>query len=79
MSNCEIQIVEIASGAVIHRVPCNDSDTTSRAAERRLNGVLNNIGRFDCRLSRGGENAVDDRLDLDRYFARYARVGPDAD
>lgn len=71
----EIQIVEIASGAVIYRIPCNDDDDDhSRAAERRLNGVLNNIGRFDCRLSRGGEEEVDDRLDLDRFFARYAQA-----
>jgi len=37
-----------------------------------MSGVLNNIGRFNCRLSRGGDEEVDDRLDLDRYFARYS-------
>lgn len=42
------------------------------AMERVLLGVLNNVGRFDCRLSRGGSDRSDNRLDLDRFFARVA-------
>jgi hypothetical protein len=64
-----IEIVEIATGAVVHTVPCPGE---SEASIRRwvLPGLLNHIGKIDCRLSRGGYDEVDDRLDLDRYIAR---------
>lgn len=65
-----IDIVEIATGDVVHTVPCPGMIPGTRAAEAVLHGVLNHIGKFDCRLSRGGHDEVDDRLDLDRYFVR---------
>src|SRR5687767_14311896 len=68
----KLEVIEIATGKVVHSVPCDGETPGTRAFERLKMGVLNNIGRFDCRLSRGGNEFVDDRLGLDRFFLREA-------
>jgi hypothetical protein len=64
------EVVEIATGKVVHVIPC-PGETPGTGSWKRLQiGILNNIGRFECQLSRGGEEVEDNRLDLDRFFLR---------
>jgi hypothetical protein len=72
VSELRLEVVEIATGEVVHVVPCPNEVPGTHAFERVKRGVLNHIGKFDCRLSRGGHDVVDDRLDLRRYFVREA-------
>lgn len=67
-----LEVVEIATGEVVHTVPCSGETPGTHAMDRLLRGVLNNVGRFDVRLTRGGDDGEDNRLDTDRYFVRQA-------
>lgn len=71
-----MEVVEISTGAVVHIVECPGEIPGTRAWDRIRNGILNNVGRFDCRLSRGGHDEADDRLDLDRFFVRDSGAAP---
>lgn len=57
---------------VVHVIPCPGETPGTESMQRVIRGVLGHIGKIDCRLSRGGQEEVDDRLDLDRYFVREA-------
>lgn len=63
-----LEVVEIATGLVVYSVSCGPANH-----DRALRGLLGNIGRFDSRLCRpdDDEEVEDERLDTDRYFARF--------
>lgn len=81
MTDQTLEVVEIATGKVVHIVPHSE---TGSNVERLLRGLLNNVGRFDARLCRPIDlvrypeqegHTEDNRLDTDRFFARNRPTG----
>jgi hypothetical protein len=74
MSNSRFEVVEIKTGKVVHICPHQEVGSN---VQRVMLGLMNNIGRFDARLSRPFDPErypeqegyhEDNRLDTDRFF-----------